>query len=104
MLVLAGGTLGTTGLLVVFGALTGRLAAILAAAFKPADLEPGYSVAPGVTNPLNPLNLPGLGGTGGAANGATTPGAPKGTTGLPKTIGGSTVQDPLAALFPRSKP
>jgi hypothetical protein len=40
VLTLAGGGLAVTGLLVVFGSLTGRLAAMLAAGFKPADLEP----------------------------------------------------------------
>jgi hypothetical protein len=41
MLVLAGGGLSITGALVVYGALTGRLAAMMAAIFKPTDLQVG---------------------------------------------------------------
>lgn len=88
MLILAGGGLSITGALVVYGALTGRLAAMLAAVFRPADLNTGYYVAPGVVDPLNTIgetkppassggtttSIPGFLGT---IAGVPLPGAPK---------------------------
>lgn len=63
MLLLAGVGLAGTGALVTFGALTGRLAAMLAAVFVPADLSTGYYVRPGGVDPLNTtVPQPGNGG------------------------------------------
>lgn len=63
MLILAGGGLSLVGALTVYGALTGRLAAMLAAAFKPADLSTGYYVRPGAVDPFNTtVPQPGNGG------------------------------------------
>lgn len=62
MLILAGGGLSITGALVVYGSLTGRLAAMLAAVFKPSDLtsDYGYTVRPGAPDPLGTVLNPPL--------------------------------------------
>jgi hypothetical protein len=82
MLLLAGAGLSVTGALVTYGALTGRLAAMLAAVFRPRDLASGYYVAPGATDVLNTVNIP------------------AGTK--PQTAGGTTtsVPDFLGSLIP----
>lgn len=74
MLLLAGAGLSVTGALVTFGALTGRLAAMLAAVFKPGDLASGYYVRPGATDVLNTANIPA--GTKPQTSGATTTSVP----------------------------
>lgn len=61
MLILAGGGMSIAGALVVYGALTGRLAAMLAAVFKPDDLAEGfggYTVRPGAVDPLGTVLNP----------------------------------------------
>lgn len=87
MLVLAGGGLAVTGLLVVYGSLTGRLGAMLAAVFKPDDLEGGFTSSTGET--LGQFLTPGLPG-GGKAGGTvvTTP------------VGPVIRDDPIGTLFP----
>lgn len=94
MLILAGGGLSLVGALTVYGALTGRLAAMLAAAFKPADLNTGYYVRPGAVDPITAPLAPGPGGSAPIT-------APDGTTHIP-TSGGTTtsVPDFLGSLIP----
>jgi hypothetical protein len=63
MLILAGGGLSVAGALVVYGSLTGRLAAMLAAVFKPGNLTTdfgGYTIRPGAPDPLGTVLNPPL--------------------------------------------
>ncbi|HUX68900.1 MAG TPA: hypothetical protein VMV41_00150 [Cellulomonadaceae bacterium] len=88
MLILAGGGMSIAGALVVFGALTGRLAAMAAAVFKPADLSTGYYVRPGAVDPLAPPGTvqPGNGGAQPNGLGGYLGGLTAGTNPYPQPV------------------
>lgn len=99
MLILAGGGMATAGALVVFGALTGRLAAMMAAVFKPADLSTGYYVRPGAVDPLNTTApQPGNGGAQPDGLGGFIAGLGSGTA--PAGVGYPAVPAPQVAPAP----